>query len=368
VLIEVDDYQQAQRKRTLAVITWIILIAALVFGFLNIEYEAWASVVALFGMALLCIPIIILNSRDHYTTAGILLNLIILIVISLSIYYGDGLLDPGILTYPLLIVGGALLFGRRFIPFVFLGSVFSVVAIVYLEVIGQIHPTIHPARYSDLQPIIIILLIASLVVWVVMNNYEDNISRVRKSRTELYKNNILMLESWAKVLEHRDIETAGHSARIVELGSRLAHALGCSKEEIEYLRRGSLLHDIGKLAIPDRILLKPAKLDKREEEIMQRHPVLGQQMLSGMSFLEPSLPVVYSHHEHWDGNGYPQGLKGEDIPYLARIFSIVDCWDALNSDRPYRKAWPKKKIVEYIRENSGIIYDPHIVEVFLKMI
>jgi len=368
VLIEVDDYQQVQRKRTLAVITWIILLAALALGALNIQYKAWASVIALLGMALLCIPIIILNSKNHYTTAGILLNLIILIVISLSIYYGDGILDPGILAYPLLIVCGALLFGRRFIPFVFLGSILSAVAIVYLEIIGQIHPTIHPAKFSDLEPIIIILLIASLLVWVIMNNHEDNIGRVRKSGAELYKNNILTLESWAKVLEYRDIETAGHSSRIVELSSRLAYALGCSKEEIEHLRWGSLLHDIGKLAIPDSILLKPAKLDKKEEKIMQRHPVLGKQMLSGMSFLEPSLSVVYSHHEHWDGNGYPQGLKGEDIPHLARIFSIVDCWDALNSDRPYRKAWPHEKIVEYIRDNSGIIYDPHIVEVFLKII
>lgn len=368
MLIEMDDYQQVQRKRTLAVITWIIFLAAIVFGILNIQYKAWASVIALFGMALFCIPIIILNSKNHYTTAGILLNLIILIVISISLYYGDGILDPGTLAYPLLIICGALLFGRRFIPFVFLGSIFSAVAIVYLEIVGQIHPTIHPAKFSDLQPIIIILLIASLVVWVIMNNYENNLDRVKKSRAELYKNNILMLESWAKVLEYRDIETAGHSSRIVELSSRLAHALGCSKEEIEHLRHGSLLHDIGKLAIPDSILLKPAQLDKKEEKIMQRHPLLGKQMLSGMSFLEPSLPVVHSHHEHWDGNGYPQGLKEEDIPHLARIFSIVDCWDALNSDRPYRKAWPKEKIVEYIRDNSGIIYDPHIVEVFLKII
>jgi putative nucleotidyltransferase with HDIG domain len=284
------------------------------------------------------------------------------------LYDGDGILDSGILTYPVLITCGALLFGRRFIPFVFLGSIFSVVAIVYLEIIGQIHPTIHSARFSDLTPIVIILLIASLVVWVIMNNYENNIDRVKKSRAELYKNNILTLESWAKVLEYRDIETAGHSTRIVELSSRLAYALGCSKEEIEQLRRGSLLHDIGKLAVPDSILLKPAKLNKEEKEIMQKHPLLGKQMLSGIEFLETSIPVVYSHHEHWDGKGYPQGLKGEKIPYLARIFSIVDCWDALNADRPYRKAWPREKVIDYIKANSGTMFDPHIVEAFLKII
>ena len=368
MLTEMVDYQQGQRKRTLAVIAWIILVAAIVLGLLNIQYKTWISVIALFGAALLCIPIIILNTKNHYTTAGILLNLIILVVISLSLYDGDGILDSGILTYPVLIICGALLFGRRFIPFVFLGSIFSVVAIVYLEIIGQIHPTIHSARFSDLTPIVIILLIASLVVWVIMNNYENNIDRVKKSRAELYKNNILTLESWAKVLEYRDIETAGHSTRIVELSSRLAHALGCSKEEIEQLRRGSLLHDIGKLAVPDSILLKPAKLNKEEKEIMQKHPLLGKQMLSGITFLESSLSVVYSHHEHWDGKGYPQGLKGEKIPYLARIFSIVDCWDALNADRPYRKAWPREKVIDYIKANSGTMFDPHVVEAFLKII
>jgi hypothetical protein len=368
MLKEMDDYQQGQRKRTLSVIAWIILFAAIILGVLNIQYKTWTSVMALFGMALFCVPIIILNLKNYYTTAGILLNLIILIVISLSLYDGDGILDSGILAYPVLIVCGALLFGRRFISFVLLGSIVSFFAMVYLENVGKIHPTIHPAKFSDLAPIIIILLIASLVVWVVMNNYENNLNRITKSKEELYKNNTLTLEAWAKVLEYRDRETAGHSTRLVEISTKLAIALECSAEEIEHLRSGALLHDIGKLAVPDSILLKSAKLDESEMAIMKKHPAFGKEMLSGVSFLEPSLPVVFSHHEHWDGQGYPLGLKGENIPLLARIFTIVDCWDALNSDRPYREAWPREKIINYIRDNSTVLFDPHIVEVFLKII
>ena len=143
---------------------------------------------------------------------------------------------------------------------------------------------------------------------------------------------------------------------------------GFNEKEIEHLQRGALLHDIGKLAIPDNILLKPGKLTKKEFKIMQKHPAYGREFLKGISFLEPVIPVVYSHHERWDGNGYPDGLKGEQIPLSARIFSIVDNWDALNSDRPYRKAWHREDVVQYIAENTGIMFDPNITKRFLEMI
>ena len=141
-----------------------------------------------------------------------------------------------------------------------------------------------------------------------------------------------------------------------------------SEEEIVHLRRGALLHDIGKLAIPDDILLKPAGLDEDERKILQQHPVYAKQMLTDVSFLQPCLDVAYSHHEHWDGHGYPEGWKGQRIPFKARIFAVVDQWDALTSDRPYRKAWSRSDVITYFQENSGKIYDPQIVEVFLSLI
>jgi len=144
--------------------------------------------------------------------------------------------------------------------------------------------------------------------------------------------------------------------------------LECSEEEIVYLRRGALLHDIGKLAIPDEILLKAGVLDAAERKIMEQHTIYAKQMLSQVSFLEPSMDVVYSHHERWDGSGYPDGLKAEQIPLAARIFAVVDQWDALGSDRPYRKAWSAEKVAGYLRENAGIIYDPRIVSVFLTLV
>jgi putative nucleotidyltransferase with HDIG domain len=363
-----DHFKNNQQKLTLSVIAWIILFAAIGLGILNIQYKTWTSVIALFGLALLCIPIIILNSYDYYTSSGILLSFVILIVISLSLYDGDGILDPaGILAYPICIICGSLLLGKRFVPFFLFGSVASLFTLVYFERAGYIHPTIHEARYSDLTSIIIILLVTSLIVWFIINNVEKNLERVKIANAELYKNYNLTLEAWAKVLEYRDRETAGHSARVTELSTKLAYAVGCTEEEIEQLRSGAILHDIGKLAVPDNILLKPAKLDETEIEIMQKHPLYGKQMLSGVSFLEPSIPIVYCHHERWDGKGYPQGLKEEQIPLLARIFSIVDCWDALNSDRPYRQAWSREDIVSYMKDNAGSSFDPRILERFLQI-
>ena len=368
ILHEIDFHQQNQRKRILYIVVWIILITATILGFLNIRYETWTSVFALFGLALLCIPIIILNSRGHYSIAGILLSALVLIVIVLNLYDGDGILDPGILAMPMFILFGALILGKRFAPFFLVASILSMYLIVDLEIKGQIHPTIHAAKYSDLYPILILLSVTSLMVWVIVNNYENNLERVKDSNIELSLNYDLTIEAMANVLEFRDLETAGHSSRVVDLSEQLARLLGIPEQEIEHLRRGALLHDIGKLAIPDSILLKPGKLNEEETEIMQKHPEYGREMLTGITFLNPVIPVVYSHHERWDGKGYPEGLIGEQIPLFARIFTIVDHWDALNSDRPYRKSWPQEKVVKYVQENAGIAFDPNIAQLFLDLL
>ena len=176
------------------------------------------------------------------------------------------------------------------------------------------------------------------------------------------------LEGWSRALELRDAETEGHSERVTEMTLRLARTMGISGEKLVHIRRGALLHDIGKMGIPDSILYKPGPLDDDEWEIMRKHPVYAYQLLSPIPYLRPALEIPYCHHERWLGQGYPRGLKGEQIPLAARIFAVVDVWDALSKDRPYRKAWPPEKVRRYIREQAGIQFDPKIVQVFLRML
>jgi PAS domain S-box-containing protein len=176
------------------------------------------------------------------------------------------------------------------------------------------------------------------------------------------------LEGWSKALDLRDRETEGHTQRVVDTTLRIAQSMGIKDEELTHIRRGALLHDIGKMGIPDSILLKPGPLTDEEWVVMKRHPVYAYELIYPITHLRPSLDIPYCHHEKWDGTGYPRGLKGEEIPLSARIFTVVDVWDALTSDRPYRKAWPSKKALEYIREQSGKYFDPHIVEVFMSLI
>ncbi len=193
----------------------------------------------------------------------------------------------------------------------------------------------------------------------------NDLQRSNMDLTIAYDNTI---EGWAQALELRDMETEGHSRRVVDLSMQLARRLGISDKNLVHLRRGALLHDIGKMGVPDSILQKPGKLTEEEWQIMQQHPVFAYQWLSSIEYLRPALDIPYYHHERWDGSGYPHGLSGEQIPLMARLFAIVDVWDALLSDRPYRKVWSKKKTIKHIKEQSGKHFDPEVVETFLKIV
>jgi len=193
----------------------------------------------------------------------------------------------------------------------------------------------------------------------------DELSR---SNTDLLQAYDSTIEGWARALEIRDMETEGHSQRVTEMTLRLARRFGIDGPELMHVRRGALLHDIGKMGIPDAILNKPGALSDEEWEIMRKHPVYAYEMLSPIQYLRPALEIPYCHHEKWDGSGYPQGLKGEDIPLPARIFAVVDVWDALRSDRPYRAAWPDEKALAYIQEQSGKHFDPRVVELFFDSV
>ncbi len=176
------------------------------------------------------------------------------------------------------------------------------------------------------------------------------------------------LEGWALALELRDQETVGHARRVVQLTERLASHLGIDGEDLVHIRRGALLHDIGKMGVPDSILLKPGPLDAVEWQLMRRHPRYAYDMLSSIPYLRPALQIPYCHHERWDGSGYPRGLAGEAIPLAARLFAVVDVWDALTSNRPYRAAWTHAAARTYLKEQAGKEFDPAVVDAFLNLL
>ena len=172
---------------------------------------------------------------------------------------------------------------------------------------------------------------------------------------------------WSRAMDLRDRETEGHTERVTDLTIDLARAAGMNGDEIANIRRGSLLHDIGKLGVPDNILFKPDKLNEEEWAIMRKHPQFAHYLLAPVEYLRPALDIPYCHHEKWDGTGYPRGLKGEEIPFEARLFAVVDVWDALCSDRPYRAGWPEAKVIDYIKSESGTHFDPKAVDLFIRV-
>ncbi|HSK86890.1 MAG TPA: HD-GYP domain-containing protein, partial [Anaerolineales bacterium] len=174
-------------------------------------------------------------------------------------------------------------------------------------------------------------------------------------------------EGWAKALELRDKETEGHTQRVTRLTERLARSMGISDEMLVHIKRGALLHDIGKMGIPDSILLKNGPLSSEERLIMEKHPLYAYEMLSPIEFLLPALDIPYCHHEKWDGSGYPRGLRGEEIPLAARIFPVTDVWDALTSNRPYRGALPHAEVRQKIEDDAGRHFDPRVVEAFMEL-
>ena len=190
---------------------------------------------------------------------------------------------------------------------------------------------------------------------------------LQESHRELEKAYQATLEGWVRALDLRDKETEGHTQRVTILTQRLARSMGVDGEALVHITRGALLHDIGKMAIPDGILLKPGQLTDDERMLIQKHPVYAYEMLSPIAFLVPAIDIPYCHHEKWDGSGYPRGLRGKDIPFAARIFPVVDVWDALTSNRPYRKALPQYEVRQRIKNDSGKHFDPVVVDAFMEM-
>jgi HD-GYP domain-containing protein (c-di-GMP phosphodiesterase class II) len=193
-------------------------------------------------------------------------------------------------------------------------------------------------------------------------------NEMERSNVELSIAYDATIEGWSRAMDLRDRETEGHSERVTKLTLRLATAMEVPEEDLVHVRRGALLHDMGKMGIPDAILHKPGPLSDEEWVVMRMHPVYAFELLRPVRYLEQALDIPYCHHERWDGAGYPRGLSGAGIPVAARIFAVVDVWDALSSNRPYRKAWERGRVIEHVRAGAGSHFDPDVVELFLGMV
>ena len=204
-----------------------------------------------------------------------------------------------------------------------------------------------------------------------LNRYRkllDERANIEQAHQQLLSAYDATIEGWSHAMDLRDRETEGHTLRVTNSAMGLAKLAGITDDELVHVRRGALLHDIGKLGIPDSILFKPDKLTSEEWDIMRKHPQYAYDMIVRIEYLRPALDIPYCHHEKWDGSGYPRGLKAEEIPLCARVFAIIDVWDALTSDRPYRSAWDNQKASEYINEQSGRHFEPKLVELFNKTV
>ncbi|WP_299195470.1 HD domain-containing phosphohydrolase [uncultured Amphritea sp.] len=192
-----------------------------------------------------------------------------------------------------------------------------------------------------------------------------DLNRIEQVNHLLRKSYDQTLKGWVQVMDIRHKETGDHSLRVTRMTVKLARLMGVDGDELTCIARGALMHDAGKVGIPDAILIKPGPLDADEWAIMKQHPVIARDLMSDIEFLQPSIDIPYCHHERWDGSGYPQGLAGEQIPLAARLFAVIDVWDALSEDRVYKRAWQEDEVLHYIHEQAGIHFDPEIVALFL---
>ncbi|HMP01517.1 MAG TPA: HD-GYP domain-containing protein [Gemmatales bacterium] len=209
------------------------------------------------------------------------------------------------------------------------------------------------------------------VVFITVTIYlliRRDVRALERAQEQLLRSYDDAIAGWGRALDLRDRETENHSQRVAEWTVKLCRALGIDGNELVHIWRGALLHDIGKMGLPDAILQKPGPLSPAERREMEKHPEMGRSLLEPIEHLQPALAIPWCHHERWDGSGYPRGLKGQEIPLAARIFMVVDVWDALSSDRPYRTAWTAERIDAYFRANAGKQFDPEVVDVFLDLL
>jgi hypothetical protein len=351
------------------VILWVIFAATFGLGWINlIIQEGFQNAIIQFVLSGFCLIAVTLNNKGYFIGSATVISLLMLIAANFALFSWRGMHSMGIAAFPAIIVVCSLFFGKRGLFIFTILSSFSLGGIGFLEISQRFTPALHNIDQADVLTLEIIILVISMLLWVILDQAEKNLMGIKEKEAELIQSYELTLESFAKALELRGRDPQGHNQRVVNLSLRLAAIMGIQGIELETIRRGALLHDIGTLSIPDRILLKPGPLNAGEQAEIHKHPERARDLLIKIPYLQSSIDIPYCQHESWDGTGYPRGLKGEEIPLHARLFTLVDHWAELTSDRPFRQAWPRQKVLDYIQENSGRLYDPQIANVFLKLI
>jgi len=206
------------------------------------------------------------------------------------------------------------------------------------------------------------ILITAAMLYLLVQGHFQALKSKHRQLVESYDQTI---RGWIEVMDLRHHETRNHTERVTRMTVSFARLAGVAPDRLETIARGATLHDIGKIGIPDSILIKPGKLDSDEWHLMKTHPDVGRRLLEKISFLKPCIDIPWCHHEKWDGSGYPRGLRGKAIPLPARLFAIVDVWDALTHKRVYKDAWPEPDVLAHIRNQSGLHFDPELVEIFI---
>lgn len=353
-----DNIERSQKAAFLHTTLLVVTAVCLITGALNIGDRPYLGAFLFFvsGISFICIPI---NRRGYYTPVALLVSFLVLAVITFSLV-GVGLADAGLIPYPLFIVFTSYLLNKRAAFLAVALSIGSVALVHYLDRMGMVAHVAY-SNVNRLAVIVVLLTSAGAFVWAITNNWEQIVQNLKDTYDST-------LAGWSKALEYRDQGTHGHSQRVVEMTVALARHCGIAETEIEHIRHGALLHDIGKMAIPDAILLKGGRLTDDEQRIMQQHPLYARNLLEHVPYLKPALDIPYSHHERWDGTGYPEGLAGKNIPVAARIFAVVDVWDALTTDRPYHRASTRQEARDYIQMQSGKMFDPRVVDAFMAFL
>ncbi len=325
---------------------------------------------SLFIMALISIFLLMLQHYGFTLAAGLILYLQVSLILTFNISIGHAIYDEAILVFPLLIVFVGLIFGKRSAVLVTAISVSEIGFLYIMGEAGQVRPFdgAIPLLLEDTITTNLILLATGFLVWAVVDIIEKSVERIYQSEIEIENAYDQTLISWAKALEMREREDPGHSDRVSSLTSLFAEEVGLNPEEIKTVWRGALLHDIGKMGIPEKILHKTDQLDPRETKINQTHPRLGVRVFEDVDYLHGALEVVMHHHERYDGQGYPDQLQGDEIPFQAQLFSIVDCWDVLRTERPCRTSLTDEETLAFLKAQSGKKFKPELVDKFMALV
>lgn len=357
----IEDVTEYRRARLLSIFTLVMLV---IFIGLEISYtisfeEFQVPPADRIGLFVLFLIFII--SRSKYYSVGIIIVILMFPANTFSnILQGTTLNAANTINFLVI---------SYVITSIFLSiqwtAIYSFLVVSMIWFLPSLAPETIPDQATIIAPFTINAMTAVLIL--VAMNYRDQVEETRQNELKLTYDNTLA--GWSQALEFRDKETKGHSQRVTSLTVQLAMMVGITDQtELQHIRRGALLHDIGKMAIPNSILLKKEKLTDQDWEEIRKHPGYAYEMLVKIPFLQPALEIPYCHHEKWDGSGYPKGLQAEEIPLSARIFSVVDVWDALRSDRPYREAWSDDKAMRYIQKQSGKYFDPQVVDIFMQIV